>query len=507
MQRSEYESWKPLEVARLLALVESERRYFQELLAKLPVAIAVVSASGELRAANRAFRDTFGLAADAVARTSVDSLFAEAPVRDWIHEVARTGASLGDCEVLTGEGDSARHFVLRLDPAPEWAHAERREVLLTVLESTPLREAETEQRPGAAQEAPAPDARDVGGQAQRAKRAALERLAARVTEVAGELLAAIDSHGEELLQSLPEDDVRRAGLAGILRAAGRLRHIMEDLRGLAEARQYPVEVLDLRSWLEARRADWAQWCVDVELPEPGLCALVPAELLEQILVDAAHFLSLALGPSTRLRLRAAACGSGRIQVRIEWPPASLDGEARERFFEPFPSGRVGPDAPVGVGAHVRSWESTGGRMFLEGDVFVLDCPSAPIPAARPSLVLLVEQDAGIRSLVARALERAGFRVVQAGSAQEALEAWEAHGAAPRVLITDLTLPGVSGRELADRLRMRFPDLRVLFISGYTEDQALAAVAASGSLAPSTRLLHKPFTTARLVEEVRALAGS
>jgi CheY-like chemotaxis protein len=69
---------------------------------------------------------------------------------------------------------------------------------------------------------------------------------------------------------------------------------------------------------------------------------------------------------------------------------------------------------------------------------------------------------------------------------------------PAALVTDLTMPGISGRELAGRLRMRWPEMRVLFITGYAEQQELATED------EKTRLLHKPFTTARLVEEVRRL---
>jgi len=108
--------------------------------------------------------------------------------------------------------------------------------------------------------------------------------------------------------------------------------------------------------------------------------------------------------------------------------------------------------------------------------------------------------------VARALERAGFAVVQAASAQEALEAWQSRQAPPRLLVTDLTLPGIPGKELADRLRLRWPELPVLFVSGYTSDARLAADAAGGRMDERTRFLHKPFTTGQLLEEVRRLLG-
>lgn len=503
MQRVEQHFWKSAEVSRLLELVESERRYFQQLLASLPVAVAVVAADGSLRAANQAFRGMFALPPDGVAQARVRDLFPGCPVAEWVADVAETGVSIEDCELMTGEDPGARHFLLMLDPAPAWRDGGQPEVLLTVLELGREEDAsETEKEPPPEPESPAAaPSPALPADVERAKRAAIERLSARVAHVANNLLMIIGGYGEEILESLPEGDVRRAGMAEILRAAERLGRITKDLNALAVARDYPVETLDLRQWVDARKADWAQWCVDVEPPEPGLCAIVSTELLEQILVDASRYLCHALGPDTRPRLRAAASGPDRVQLRIEWRGAVLGEDARERFFEPFSGEKVGADPPVGVAAHVKSWEKIGGTMALEDHAFVLECPRAPSPAPQQQTVLFVDDEPGIRSLIARALEREGFAVLQAGSAQDALQACQDRGEPPAVLVTDLTMPGVSGRELAERLRLRWPELPVLFISGYTADPQLAASAAPDA---NTRLLHKPFTTTRLIEELRAL---
>ncbi|MCX7604267.1 MAG: response regulator [Bryobacteraceae bacterium] len=508
MQRAEYESWKPVDVARLLALVESERRYFQELLAKLPVAVAVVSAAGELRAANRAFRDTFGLAAEDVARTSVTGLFAEAPVADWVREVAETGASLGECEVLTGEGESARHFHLRMDPAPEWTHGEQREVLLTVLEAAGEAEGEAEEQESVPEpgEKPQPSrpAPDPAQQVERAKRAALERLASRVAHVANNLLMIIGGYGEEILESLPEGDVRRAGMAEILRAAERLGRLTRDLNALTAPREYEAASVPLEAWMREAAARLEEFHVVAEPPAPGLCAQASPELLEEIVIEAARYLRPMLGETGRLRLAALALDSERVQLRLEWPGAQIREEARERFFEPFAGEKAGTDPPLGLAGLVKSWEKLGGSMRLEGDALVIECPRAPDAAAEEEAVLLVEDEPGIRSLVARALERAGYAVVQAGSAQEALELWQDRRHAPAVLVTDLTMPGISGKELAERMRIRFPELRVLFVSGYASEEDLPGRADGAGRDEKTQFLHKPFTTQRLLELIRQL---
>ncbi|MEJ5369178.1 MAG: response regulator [Bryobacteraceae bacterium] len=504
MQRVEHEFWKRADVARLLVLAEAERRYFQDILAALPVAVAVAARDGSLRAANRAFRELFGLQTEEVAHADVSRLLPGAPVAEWIREVIDTGSPVEDCELMTGEGGEARRFVLLLDRAPAWQGERREEALLTVLE---LREEEPEETEGGEEEEPEEQAprtqaegapRAAAAEIERAKRAALERLAARVAHVANNLLMIIGGYGEEILESLPEGDVRRAGMAEILKAAERLGRITKDLNALTVAQEYDAAPVKLSQWMRGHMAEWAEWGVDVELPAPELCAQTSEELLGRVVLEAARYLRHALGDGARLRLRARAAGRDRVELRLEWADAVLSEDARERFFEPFAGQKAGTDPPLGLAGVVKSWERMGGTLELEERALVAGCPRAESAEEREAAVLLVDDEPGIRALIRRALEREGVAVMEAGSAQEALELCERRESPPAALVTDLTMPGISGRELAGRLRMRWPEMRVLFITGYAEQQELATED------EKTRLLHKPFTTARLVEEVRRL---
>jgi CheY-like chemotaxis protein len=112
--------------------------------------------------------------------------------------------------------------------------------------------------------------------------------------------------------------------------------------------------------------------------------------------------------------------------------------------------------------------------------------------------LLVDDDQHVRKLVRMMLERAGFRVVEAESAEDALEQFSAMDSVD-LLVSDLQMPGLSGLELFDRLVERLPLMRVLFISGAASPDDLAAIAGRGGA-----LLDKPFSTQMLAAKVQEI---
>jgi two-component system cell cycle sensor histidine kinase/response regulator CckA len=132
------------------------------------------------------------------------------------------------------------------------------------------------------------------------------------------------------------------------------------------------------------------------------------------------------------------------------------------------------------------------------------CDLSPEPGVS---VLLVDDDKAVRVATARALKRAGYSVLEAASAAEALSACERHGTtdgksegdAIRLVVTDLSMPEVSGRELADRLRHRYPALPVLFMSGYTEEAALC----EELLPPTAQFIKKPFSLDVFVKTIHS----
>ena len=129
----------------------------------------------------------------------------------------------------------------------------------------------------------------------------------------------------------------------------------------------------------------------------------------------------------------------------------------------------------------------------------------PAPAREASLwrgsetVLLLEDDEALRSVTQEILERAGYRMIVAARPEDALATAVAYPGQIDLLLSDVILPGMNGPRLAAELLARRPEIRVLFVSGYTDD----AIFKPGILEAGLRLLQKPFTAQALLQAVRA----
>ncbi len=125
-------------------------------------------------------------------------------------------------------------------------------------------------------------------------------------------------------------------------------------------------------------------------------------------------------------------------------------------------------------------------------------PSAPKGESVRETILVVDDELGIRALVAKILRRERYLVLEAGSATEAVTVALIHGAPIHLLLTDVMLPDRSGRQVAEQLHEAVRDLKVVYMSGFTDDDSLR----TGDFPPGSRFLQKPFTLGTLVGTVR-----
>ena len=113
-------------------------------------------------------------------------------------------------------------------------------------------------------------------------------------------------------------------------------------------------------------------------------------------------------------------------------------------------------------------------------------------------ILLVDDDKGVRKLARRTLEQEGYTVLAAKDADEALRLAQESAGAIRLLLTDLVMPGMDGRTLANHLQVRYPKMQVLYMSGYKD----YAIGVNAALEPGANYLSKPFTPDSLTRAVR-----
>jgi len=118
-------------------------------------------------------------------------------------------------------------------------------------------------------------------------------------------------------------------------------------------------------------------------------------------------------------------------------------------------------------------------------------------------ILVVEDEEMVRGLICEVLRREGYRVVACGDAAEGIEASRRHGPGIDLLLTDVLMPGMNGPEMASRIQEAFPRLRVVFMSGYSE-QALARQA---QVTASFEYLQKPFTLKSLTQKLAKVLGN
>src|SRR3990172_9229292 len=140
--------------------------------------------------------------------------------------------------------------------------------------------------------------------------------------------------------------------------------------------------------------------------------------------------------------------------------------------------------PRGLRARTMETRNMGSR---GGQLPGRDAATRGAPDSR-ALILLAEDEPAVRSVMRRILEFSGYRVLAAGSAEEALQAVDGVGRAPDLLLTDVVMPGMGGPQLSIELRARFPGLRVLFVSGFPK----AFVTGAGAVDPGAPVLSKPF---------------
>jgi two-component system, cell cycle sensor histidine kinase and response regulator CckA len=220
-------------------------------------------------------------------------------------------------------------------------------------------------------------------------------------------------------------------------------------------------------------------------------------------------------------------GPGRyVMLVISDTGCGMSHETTARIFEPFFTTKgIGQGTGLGLSAVCGIVEQSGGQITVDSDpgqgtTFKIYLPPTgeQLPAIKPppmkqphnpkaschgsEHVLLVEDDPAVRMIARLALQTHGYQVREASNGEEAIRVWQQHQDSLQVLVTDVVMPGLSGREVAEQLRVKNPAMKVLFLSGYNEDEVIRRGGLQGAA-----FLQKPFNSTALATKVREVLDS
>ena len=367
------------------------------------------------------------------------------------------------------------------------------------------------------------------------KMEAIGRLAAGVAHDFNNLLTVILGFSELLLDGLAPDDPRHADVKEIQKAGVRAAGLTRQL--LAFSRKQIVEPtrLDLNVVMNDMRAMLGRLLredVKVLLGLGSDLSFVMADRgqVEQIIMNLAVNAQDAMPSGGTLTLETANIelderhGSAHLGVKpgqyvvltVTDTGTGMTPQVQARLFEPFfTTKEVGKGTGLGLATVHGIVTRSGGSVDVQSEVgkgtsFRVYLPRAemadvvapaPPPVVRPhagvETVLVVEDAEGLRELTRRLLRRHGYTVLVAQNADEALRLFEATPSID-LLLTDVVMPGASGPELTRQLLEQRPALKVIYMSGYTDE----AILQHGALKPAVAFLHKPFTSDTLGRKIR-----
>jgi CheY-like chemotaxis protein len=203
-----------------------------------------------------------------------------------------------------------------------------------------------------------------------------------------------------------------------------------------------------------------------------------------------------------------------VMLAVTDTGVGMDAATRSRIFEPFFTTKGPNGTGLGLSTVYGIVKQSGGNVWVysevnRGTTFKVYLPvtyeSAATEMVPPSTIttgsehiLLVEDEAAIRQLCGNVLRKRGYTVYEAVDGEQAMAMADAPEMRIDLLLTDVVLPGVNGRRVAERVILSHPHIKVLYISGYTEN----AIVHTGVLDPMVNFLPKPFTPTILVERVR-----
>ena len=359
------------------------------------------------------------------------------------------------------------------------------------------------------------------------------RLAGGVAHDFNNLLTVIEGNVDLLLASAPDDF--REGLTEVAEAARRASTLTNQLLAYSRQQVLRPHVLDLNSIVERlgtmlQRLLGAKITLELEVADELWPVRVDRGQLEQVVVNLTvnardampdgGLISIATANLLILDDDPARTPGEYVTLAVTDSGIGFDEPVRAAMFEPFFTTKpLGKGTGLGLATVDGVVRQSGGWVDVvsgpgQGATFTVVLPrsydpiedpdagvqrAVPSSAPRPATILVVEDTGAVRDLVARTLEATGYSVLTAETGEAALQLLSSTGVHVDLLLTDLVMPGLDGHTLAKRLEASRPELRVVYMSGYTYDE----IVRHGIEAAELAFLPKPFLPGALIDRVHA----
>jgi two-component system cell cycle sensor histidine kinase/response regulator CckA len=368
------------------------------------------------------------------------------------------------------------------------------------------------------------------------KMEAVGQLAGGIAHDFNNLLTAIIGYSNFVLDSLEPEDSRRSDIEEVLKAGERAAALTNQLLAFSRKQVLQPTTVDLNALVSGMRQMLSRTLgervnlVTTLAPDLGAVRADPGQL-EQVLMNLVVNARDAMPSGGRLSVETAnveldesyamkhtSVRPGHfVMLAVSDSGIGMDEETKRRLFEPFFTTKPrGQGTGLGLATVYGIVKQSGGYIWVysepgKGATFKvylprtdrdenvrIDVASNGAIAAGTETVLVVEDEQAVRFLMRVVLERAGYKVFDATNPAQAESLFEENVNRYDLLVTDVTMPGSSGPELFERLTRRRPDLKVLYVSGYTDD----TIVHQGQLLPGVEFLQKPFTADALNRKVR-----
>ncbi len=380
--------------------------------------------------------------------------------------------------------------------------------------------------------------RKLEGQLRHAQKMdSIGQLAGGIAHDFNNLLTVINGYSEILLDRLGVDAPMRAGLQEIQKAGQRAAMLTGQILAFSRRQMLQPQVLDLNELVRNLEQMLKRLIgEDITLtsildPAIGPVKADPGQL-DQVLVNLAVNARDAMPSGGRLtietapveldeayaRMHPGATPGPYVMLAVSDTGCGMDAETQARVFEPFfTTKEKGKGTGLGLSTVYGIVKQSGGYITVYSEVgcgttfkiylprITGEAPRAAKPAAAPpptgsETILLVEDEEAVRAFTRSVLESQGYTVLEARDGAEALRLAQDHPGEIHLLVTDVVMPGLSGRALAERLAPARPTMNVLYLSGYTDN----AIVHHGVLDDDIAFLQKPFTRDALARKVRAI---